>query len=258
MLKRTTIAASLAVGAMAGLTFAGGPANAADLPRRDGPIAPVIQPVPIFTWTGFYVGLSGGYTFDNGKSSLVGSPPLLATGLTPGSAKSLGDGFMIGGTIGYNQQFGNFVAGLEADISYVDLGKTVSSSLGGLTTTFTQESTYFGTVRGRLGVAFDRVLLYATGGLAYADQDASTSLSGFGATWSGGKSSTRFGYTVGAGLEYAISNNWSAKVEYLYYDLGKASYTSPQIGGPAIPGVFGDTRAEYKGNLVRAGLNYRF
>jgi outer membrane immunogenic protein len=253
MLNRTMIAASIAA-----MAATGGSAFAADIPRRVDPVAPVIQPVPIFTWTGFYVGVSGGYSFENGKSSLVGSPALLATGLTPGAAKTMGDGFVIGGTIGYNQQFGNFVAGLEADISYVDLGKTVSSTFGGLTTTFSQEASYFGTVRGRLGVAFDRALIYATGGLAYGDQDATTSLSGLGAQWSGSKSSTRFGYTVGAGLEYAITNNWSAKVEYLYYDLGKSNYTSPQIAGAAIPGVFGDTRAEYKGNLVRAGLNYRF
>jgi outer membrane immunogenic protein len=68
----------------------------------------------------------------------------------------------------------------------------------------------------------------------------------------------RFGYAVGAGLEYAVTNNWSAKIEYLYYDLGKAEYVSPQIAGAALPGVFATTRADAKGNLVRAGVNYRF
>jgi outer membrane immunogenic protein len=235
-----------------------GAASAADLPRKSAPQA-FVQPLPIFTWTGFYVGINGGYVFDGGRSSLTGSTGLLATGLAPaGNVKTLGEGFTIGGTVGYNYQIGNIVAGLEADLNYVDLGKTVSTSIGGLTTTFSQQATYLGTVRGRLGVAFDRVLIYATGGLAYGDQDASTNLGGLGALWSGGKSTTRFGYTVGAGLEYAITNNWSAKVEYLYYDLGKADYTSPQIAGAVIPGVFGTTRAENKGNLVRAGINYRF
>jgi outer membrane immunogenic protein len=250
---RKTLAASLTAAAMAT-----GSAMAADLPRKSGPVGPAIQPIPVFSWTGFYAGLSGGYAFETGKSSLTGSPALLATGLTPGAAKTLGDGFMIGGTVGYNQQFGMFVAGLEADLSYLDLGKTVSSTAGGLTTTFTQNANYLGTVRGRLGVAFDRLLVYATGGLAFGDQDATTTLGGLGAAWAGSKDSVRFGYTLGAGLEYAFTNNWSAKVEYLYYDLGKVNYQSPQIAGAAIPGVFGDTRAESKGNLVRAGLNYRF
>lgn len=250
---KTILAASVAA-----LALAGGPAFAADIPRKSVAITPAIQPIPVFSWTGVYVGLSGGYAFDTGKSSLTGSPGLLATGLTPGPARTQGDGFVLGGTIGYNQQFGMFVAGLEADLSYVDLGRTATASIGGLTTTFSQDATYLGTVRGRLGVAFDRVLVYATGGLAYGDQNASTNLAGLGGVWAGGKDSVRFGYTVGAGLEYAVTNNWSAKVEYLYYDLGKANYVSPQIAGAIIPGVQGNSRADYHGNLIRAGVNYRF
>jgi outer membrane immunogenic protein len=246
------------VASVAGLLLAGGSALAADIPRKSQAAPPVIQQLPMFTWTGFYAGLSGGYAFETGKSSLSGSPDLLATGLTPGAAKTLGDGFMIGATVGYNQQFGMFVAGLEADLSYVDLGRTVTSSNGGLTTTFSQDANYLGTVRGRLGVAFDRLLVYGTGGLAFGDQKASTNLAGLGAAWTGGKDAVRFGYVIGAGMEYAFTNNWSAKVEYLYYDLGKANYLSPQVAGAAVPGVFGDSRAEAKGNLVRAGLNYRF
>jgi outer membrane immunogenic protein len=250
-MNKSIIAASLAA-----IAVGGAPALAADLPRKS--VAPVVQALPIFTWTGFYVGLSGGYAFENGKSTIDGTPGLLATGLVPGATKTLGDGFLIGGTLGYNHQVGNFVFGLEADLSYVDLGKTQTTTLGGLTTTLSQDMTYFGTVRGRLGVAFDRLLVYATGGLAYADQDAVTNLSGLGGVWSGGKSDTRFGYTLGAGMEYALDRNWSAKIEYLYYDLGKANYTSPQVGGALIPGVFATTRAELKGNIVRAGVNYRF
>jgi outer membrane immunogenic protein len=151
-----------------------------------------------------------------------------------------------------------FVAGLEADLSYLDLGRSVASSNGGLTTTFMQNANYLGTVRGRLGVAFDRLLVYGTGGLAFGDQKASTNLAGLGTAWAGSKDAMRFGYAVGAGMEYAVTSNWSAKIEYLYYDLGRANYLSPQVAGAAVPGVFGDTRAEAKGSLVRAGLNYRF
>ncbi|MGL4241646.1 MAG: outer membrane protein [Beijerinckiaceae bacterium] len=243
--------------ALAASTVMGGSALAADLPRKTAP-EPIVQALPIFTWTGFYVGLTGGYVLETGKSTITGSPALLATGLTPGTQKTLGEGFSIGGTLGYNYQIGAFVVGLETDLSYVDLGKTIISSAGGLTTTMTQNTAYLGTLRGRLGVAFDRVLIYATGGLAYGNHYAATSLSGFGAGWDGTKDDWKFGYTVGAGLEYAITNNFSAKLEYLYYDLGKHDYASPQVSGAPIAGVFATTRAENKGNLVRVGLNYRF
>jgi outer membrane immunogenic protein len=246
--------ASLAAVAATGLTAQ---ALAADLPRRVEPVAPIQQALPIFTWTGFYVGINGGYIFETGKSTITGSPAFLPLG-PAGSLKTTGEGFTIGGTIGYNYQIGNFVAGLEADLNYVDLGKTVSTTIGGITTSVSQGPTYLGTVRGRLGVAFDNFLVYATGGLAYGDQDASTTVSGAGAFWSGGKNDTRFGYTVGAGVEYAFTRNWSAKVEYLYYDLGSVNYTSPQVAGAIIPGVFATTKAENRGNIIRAGVNYRF
>lgn len=256
-MKRFLLANTALTGALLAVLVT--PASAADLPRKS--VAPVFaQPAPIFNWSGFYVGVNGGYVFDTGKSQLTGTPGLLATGFAPiGSAKTMGDGFTIGGTLGYNYQIGNFVAGLEADLNYVDLGKTVSTTLGPLTTTVSQDMTYFGTVRGRLGYAFDRVLIYGTGGLAYGDQKARTTISGLGSQWTGEKSDTRFGYVLGAGMEYAITNNWSAKVEYLYYDLGKTNYVSPLVAGPgAGAGVFGTSKAENRGNIVRAGINYRF
>jgi outer membrane immunogenic protein len=236
----------------------GSAAFAADIPRRTLEPAPVVQAVPIFTWTGFYVGVNAGYIFDTGKTTITGSAALLATGLTPGATKTLGDGFTIGGTLGYNYQIGNIVFGLEADLNYVDLGKTVAFANGGIATTSSQDATYLGTVRARLGFAIDRLLIYGTGGLAYGDTDASTTITAPGALWVGNKSSTKFGYAVGAGLEYALTTNLSAKVEYLYYDLGKTNYTSPQVAGAAVPGVFGTASAENKGQLVRAGINYRF
>ncbi len=252
-MKRTIISAAVAATA----AFSGA-AMAADLPRKTAP-EPVFQAVPIFTWTGFYVGINGGYIFDGGRSQLTGSPALLATGLAPaGNVKTLGDGFTIGGTLGYNYQIGSVVVGLETDLNYVDLGKTVTTAIGPLATTLSQDATYLGTLRGRLGFTFDRVLIYATGGLAYGNQESSTAIAGLGGLWAGSKSETRFGYTVGAGLEYAFDRNWSAKIEYLYYDLGKSNYDSPQFAGPVLPGVFGSTKAENKGNLVRAGINYRF
>jgi outer membrane immunogenic protein len=255
--KEMRMTKTLTAAAIAASTLAVGAANAADIPRG-APPPPVVQALPIFTWTGLYVGLNGGYVFETGKSTITGTPGLLGTGLTPGPQKTLGDGYTIGVQAGYNYQIGAFVAGLEADVNYVDLGKTIVSTTGGLTTTLTQNTSYLATLRGRLGVAFDRVMIYGTGGLAMGNHYAATSLTGLGGGWDGTKSEVKFGYAVGAGLEYAITNNWSAKLEYIYYDLGKHDFASPQVSGAIIPGVSGTTKAENKGNIVRAGLNYRF
>jgi outer membrane immunogenic protein len=234
-------------------------ASAADLPRKSVAPQQFIAP-PLFTWTGFYVGINGGYVFETGKSQLTGTSALLGTGFAPsGNVKTLGNGFTAGGTVGYNYQIGSVVFGLEADLAYVDLGKRVSTTLGPLTTTLAQETSYLGTVRGRLGYAFDRVLVYGTGGLAYGDQKASTTITGLGSQWTGGKSDTRFGYALGGGVEYAFTNNWTVKAEYLYYDLGKSTYASPLVSGPgAGAAVFGTSKAENRGNIVRAGINYKF
>jgi outer membrane immunogenic protein len=241
---------TLIIAAVAASATAAGSALAADLPRSSAP-PPLVQAMPIFTWTGFYVGLNGGYVFSTGKTvSQIG-------GFSNGELKTLGDGFTIGGTLGVNYQINSIVFGLEADLNYVDLGRTVVAGIGGLTTTVSRDMTYLGTVRGRLGVAFDRALVYVTGGLAYGDPDSTTTFAVPGFAWSGSSSDTRFGYAVGAGLEYAFDRNWSAKVEYMYFDLGKKDYLSPQVAG-AASGVVGTTRANNNGHLLRAGVNYRF
>jgi outer membrane immunogenic protein len=253
------LASTTALATMVVIAGAVSSASAADLPRKSVP-QQFVQPVPIFTWTGFYAGINAGYVFETGKSQLTGSPALLGTGLAPiGALKTMGDGFMVGGTLGYNYQIGNFVMGLEGDLSYVDLGKNVAGGFAPLTATLSQDMSYFGTVRGRLGIAFDRLLVYGTGGLAFGDSDAQTTITIPGSQWSGSKGDTKFGYTLGAGLEYALTNNWSVKAEYLYYDLGKSNYSSPLIAGPGLGApVFGTTKAENRGNIVRAGINYRF
>jgi outer membrane immunogenic protein len=234
--------------------------SAADIPRKTMPSVNEIQRIPVFTWTGFYIGVNGGYALETGKSGLTGTPGLLATGFVPlGSQKTLGDGFTAGGTIGYNYQFGSFVAGLEADLNYVGLGKRVTTTIAPLTTSLSQDMNYLGTVRGRLGVAFDRFLVYGTGGLAFADAKSAATITGLASTWTGSKSDTRVGYTIGAGVEYAMTNNWSIKAEYLYYDLGRTTVQAPLVAGAgAGAGVFGVARAQNSGNIIRAGINYKF
>ncbi len=228
-------------------------ASAADLPRKTAPQT-FIQPVPIFTWTGFYVGVSGGYVFEPGNSTFNGFAPALA--LTGNRFDTLSDGFILGGTIGYNYQINpNFVVGLEADLSYTDVGKSVTNGF----VTISQDMTYLGTVRGRLGLTFDRFMIYGTGGLAFANIESSTTINGLGNLYTGKKDDMRAGYTIGGGVEYAFTNNLSAKVEYLYYDLGTNNYNSTLVSGAGFgPAFVATTRSETRGNIVRAGLNYRF
>jgi outer membrane immunogenic protein len=247
---------------LATLSLLGGlnAATAADLPRKSVPYEAPVQRLPVFTWTGFYVGVNGGYDFQTGKSRLIGTPGLVASGLVPlGAQKTLGDGFTAGATIGYNYQFGSYVAGLEADLNYLDVGKRVTTIIAPVTTIQTQDSNYLGTVRGRLGVTFDRFLIYGTAGLAIGEAKASTTITAGPSIWTGSKNSTRVGWTAGAGVEYALNTNWSVKAEYLYYDLGRTTVLAPLVAGAGLgAGVSGVTRAQNNGNIVRAGINYKF
>lgn len=207
------------------------------------------------------------------------------------------NGFIGGAQIGFNYQINNkWVVGIETDFAGANISgsKTVSSvatsPLGsGLITPFNvasfnsgeQRLDSLGTVRARLGYAqFDRLLIYSTGGLAYGHATSATSISqncvpisagscgtGVGIQFSptaGSASGTLVGWTLGGGLEWAFAPNWSTKLEYLYYDLGRLSYslnpiisTVPTATGPfATVGV--NPTAEFKGNIVRVGANYKF
>ena len=194
-------------------------ALAADLPSRRAP-APIIAAVPVFTWTGFYVGVNAGYGWNANDSIVIGAERF-----------DLDDdgGFVGGAQAGYNYQIGSFVVGLEGDIQYADFGGDDRFDFDGdgiLDDDF-NTSDWFGTVRARAGVAFDRALIYATGGFAFADNAT--------------------GWTVGGGLEYAFTNNLSAKIEGLYVNLDQDDN---------FPGLDLDNDAEF--GVVRAGLNFRF
>jgi outer membrane immunogenic protein len=144
-------------------------------------------------------------------------------------------GGLIGGTLGYNWQAGPLVYGLEGDIDWSNIrGSGVCGGIGCST-----RNNWLGTARGRLGYAADRFMPYVTGGFAFGD--ISNSAAGFADA-----RSTKTGWTVGGGIEAALAGPWTAKVEYLYVDLGH--------GSGAIPG----TDATFHSNIVRAGLNYRF
>ena len=162
----------LATTALLGLSAS---ALAADLPARRAP-APFVA-VPVFTWTGFYVGVNAGYVFDHDSTfrQSNGTVAPAASGLgvaRPFTARVPDDGVTAGGQIGYNFQIGNAVIGIEADAAWTDIGRRVT--IGGpgapaTLNTFRADLDYLGTVRGRLGWAFDRVMIYGTGGFAYGD-----------------------------------------------------------------------------------------
>jgi outer membrane immunogenic protein len=189
-------------------------------------------PPPPSGSTGFYVGINGGYdwgraTFSNflGASTSINVPSGMA-----------------GLTFGYNAQSGSFVYGLENDIDAAWL----SNTNWGVPPCFACETrlTYFGTLRARAGYAIGQALPYITGGFAYGG--VKTGLV-FGGTTD---EAVKGGWTVGAGVEYAIMGSWSVKTEYLYFELARTTCSVAACGALAD--------VKFQGNLVRAGLNYRF
>jgi outer membrane immunogenic protein len=211
---------------LAALMIAAGAAQAADLPR---PYKAPVYVEPIFSWTGFYLGANAGYMW--GSAQWTGGS---------GTFETSPDGWLAGATLGYNFQTGNIVFGIEGDIDYVD----AKGSGAAICSTCTFKNTWLGTVRGRLGYAFGRWLPYITAGGAFGNLEIETG--------SGEANKMQTGWTAGAGLEYAMWGNWSAKLEYLYVDLGSISC------GAATCVAASDTNVDFTANVVRAGINYRF
>jgi outer membrane immunogenic protein len=229
-------------------------AHSADLPPRRVAPAPYVAAVPAFTWTGFYVGVNAGYGFG---SSGGFNDPTYGTVTGPGSDNG---GFVGGGQVGFNYQLtpvSGFVVGLEADLQAAKLGSDGASYVIGSTPYYNVGSSldWFGTVRGRLGYAFDRLLVYGTAGFAYGGGGTNTSYASvYPYTLS---DSTRTGYAAGGGVEYAFTPNITGKIEGLYVklDRGNAGSTYYDTGTNAYYGT-GRTQDDF--GVIRAGLNYRF
>jgi outer membrane immunogenic protein len=271
-LKGVAVAALTAVGAVA--------AQAADLPTRKEAPAPVFVPPP-FTWTGFYVGVNAGGIWPSGsRNANIFDPDGLGfvTAGFPGGLGSQSAGFIGGGQAGYNWQTGAFVLGVETDFD----GTTLSKSFNNVGTAFGPTAgavlsddflsvngktslSWLGTTRGRVGFVAtpdNRLMIYATGGVAYGGGNTSFNVfdSTKGAFWSGSPSSTRVGWTIGGGVEYAITNNITIKGEYLYADLGSSSFTTAGNLASAtfFPGVYVSGKVDYTASIFRAGVNYKF
>ncbi len=221
-------------------------ARAADL-NYPMAVEPMVAPLT-YNWTGLYVGAHAGYGWGTGDPQTVGTPTQHP------------DGGFGGAQIGYNFQLpSNVVVGVEADVSFADLD---DSRLDGTALRLTSEMDYFGTVRLRIGYAFDRFLPYVTGGMAWAHAKGGMScpdgapvftVCSTTGPFSLSDSSTSVGWTIGAGVEYAFADNWTAKLEYFYADLGDATLILD------VP-VLGETseKVDQTLNVVRLGVSYRF
>lgn len=274
---------SVTLGSVAAAALFAGSAFAADLPVRTAAPAPVLMAAPIFSWTGFYVGVNAGYAGNKFEypfsgdvniredaQSMLGRPGTYTYGGKPSITSS---GGVFGGQVGYNWQFANrWVVGLEADYQWANIEGRANingfiNPIGDLNLSAGSEITGFGTVRARLGYGWDRALFYVTGGWAYGSVKSSASLSvcelgggclGDGPLGLSKKTSSSAGWTLGAGLEYALTNNVSFKTEYLYVDLGKKTLYAADYdlgkGSSATARLDVDTKI----HVVRAGLNYRF
>ncbi len=224
----------------------GGAAAAADLPPA--PQLPPLEAEP--AWTGFYAGLNVGGAFGSSRNafSIAGfGLPTFNTSLA---------GVVGGGEAGYNWQTGSWVLGLEASFDGSGLSGSrtapcIPPLCAALAASYTQKLPWFGTLRPRIGYALGNWLLYATGGgaLGQVDTNATAAVGSFVAT--NNHSQTRGGWTLGGGVEVELMAGWSAKIEYLYVDLG--SRTTTYLLNPPISNA-----SHFSANVVTAGVNYHF
>jgi outer membrane immunogenic protein len=261
-MKRVALAVALS-------TIAGSAAVAADLPpAQPMPRAPAIYtpaPVPYYNWTGFYIGGNAGVGWQQGNLS----DPFGNSFGTSNSLKGLG-----GGQVGVNYEFNNgVVVGAEAMFDWRFNNNNTSPTitllgpggLNGTTASITTNNQWLTTATGKLGYAWDRVMVYAKGGGAWVGSNNPTiALNGTGVPVNSSTSSSNWGWTVGAGAEYAFYGGWSARIEYDYIGLTNQTFTVvPGIpatapGTVAIPAGDQFTFNNRNIQMVTAGINYKF
>ncbi len=233
-MRRQILLASVGAIAIAGSAFA------ADLPYG-GPPPVYLPPPPIFTWSGLYMGAQIGYAWD--------SDPIDEVDVVFGDNAFFNtkpQGVIGGAHLGYNLQFAQWVVGLEGTVDGTSISGTRTSAT---LVTMSTHSKVQGSIRARLGVAFDRILIYGTGGAAFAGNTDDYS---FGLSETDSK--TRSGWTVGGGLEYAVTNNWSIGAEYRYSDFGRSPdfpFSSITLGNVSFTHHLTE-------NQVQARLSYKF
>jgi outer membrane immunogenic protein len=253
-------------------------AAAADLPA-----APIYPKAPAYvsapSWTGFYIGANaGGHWSSDQNADIFTAPgfnpinPATINNTLPTSLSS--SGFEGGVHAGYNWQMSSLVLGVEADYDWLSRSKSITTPVGAPAslgcivgspsspcwiTTDSAQDRWLSTVRGRVGFALDRALIYGTGGVAIAGWSINHQFTdlGFGYVYSPASIGTRTGWTIGGGLEYALTRNWLVRAEYLYANFGTVDNTVASAAGR-----FGPTTLVYQDklqeNVVRGGVSYKF
>jgi outer membrane immunogenic protein len=239
------------------LMLASGSAMAADLSRAaPAPVYTKAPMMPVFTWTGFYIGgnLGGAWAHRDVTDSLFG--------LNFSNGNNNNGVFIAGGQVGGNYQFNNFVVGVEGTFDWAANNNNTTTGIavpGGNIIQVTSNNTWLSTLAGRFGVAFDRVLVYGKGGGAWIGNNSFTVTNvTTGASFTGSNSNTTTGWVAGAGVEWAFAPNWTVKAEYDFIGLGGRSFTIP-AGSPA-PFAAGDTFTTGSNNVQMAtvGVNFLF
>lgn len=237
-------------------------AVAADLPQAPPPQAAaafIPPPPPVYNWSGFYLGVNAGYGFASASAGAITTSgnAFGLNGTATGTGNNDINGFLVGGTVGANFQSGQFVFGVEGDWNWADQSETQSLGCGvGCTINGTGKIEWLATFRGRFGYAFDRVLVYGTAGGAVMDgsDTITASAGGISATLLSA-SDTAFGWTAGGGVEVGLTENVTARAEYLFVSA-KPTLTATipaAIGG----GTVTDTTT-INDNIIRAGLDFKF
>jgi outer membrane immunogenic protein len=233
------------------LTCIGG-AVAADLPQAPPPQAAAYVPPPVYNWSGPYIGLNAGYAWGSGDATLGVSGNFISNWTSSGSGSGI-NGAIAGGQIGFNWQVNSFVLGVEADADWSgqELNQTIICGFACAATESLKISA-LGTARARVGFAIDRTLLYATGGGAWA----SMQFNGVSPVAIVNLSDDRFGWTVGGGVEYGVTDWLSLRAEYLFVEVNgfSASAAIPAgLGGGTLTGTL-----NLRDSIARAGIDFRF
>jgi outer membrane immunogenic protein len=237
------------------ILVSGSIAHAADLPQAAPPRAAAyyVPVVPPFTWTGFYAGINGGYSWGSvNTNDGVGDAATLSS-----------SGGIVGGAVGYNYQINQFVIGFEGDIDWSGMqwsqSATDSSFFGASTATVNYKDDVLSTVAARFGWAAGRVLYYGKAGGAWTQEkiDISGTDPVFGTITNGSNDFSRFGWVVGAGVEYAVTDNITLKAEYNYADFGTKNETLT-INSSAFGPVTSTISDKLTMNIVKVGVNWLF
>jgi outer membrane immunogenic protein len=242
-------------GAAAGVLLTGTPTFAADL----GVAPPMLAPLPVFTWTGIELGVQVGGGAGRTTVNVDGNFTPAPFPAFPSSASYGSSGVFGGIHVGFNYQFaGPIVAGVQLEYNFAGItGNASAPPLNFMSTSIRQ----FGSADARLGVAFDRLLIYAIGGFAYADIRNQIQLAGLAPGIIDFFSVNRYGFDVGGGLEYNFYGNWTARAEYRYYDWGRLGFNSPGFGSPVngiLPFAIPNHSSREIMHTGRIGLTYKF